>query len=66
VILNAKPVRGVEIWLRFAQTRFFDPNTTNDPVAGNLFWGQGTVGSGLDEIIGSSRSEIKFQVRYRF
>ncbi len=43
--------RPVRIWVRWAQTRYSRLEK---------------IGSGLDEIEGSKRSEIKFQVMYRF
>lgn len=51
--LNAKweISRSLTLWLRWSQTYF--PDRT-------------TVGSGLDEIQGNTRSDFKIQVRYRF
>ncbi|MFN8323444.1 MAG: helix-hairpin-helix domain-containing protein [Chitinophagales bacterium] len=43
--------RNIDIWARFAQTLQFDTPTT---------------GSGLDELPGQHKSEIKLQVRFRF
>ncbi len=43
--------RNIDIWARFAQTQQFDTSTT---------------GSGLDELPGQHKSEIKLQVRFRF
>ncbi|MEM6265688.1 MAG: helix-hairpin-helix domain-containing protein, partial [Bacteroidota bacterium] len=51
VILNYKPIRGIEFWLRFAQTRLQDVRT---------------FGSGLDEIQGDTRSEVKLQMRIQW
>lgn len=44
-------VKGVDIWLRYAQTAYANQNA---------------VGSGLDEINGNRRSEIKMQLRLQF
>lgn len=43
--------KGVDFWLRYAQTSYANVNT---------------IGSGLDEINGSTKSEIKAQVRLQF
>jgi hypothetical protein len=43
--------RNLDIWLRWAQTYFTDRQV---------------VGSGLEEIQGNTRTEVKFQVRYMF
>ena len=43
--------RGVDFWLRYSITKYND---------------QATVGSGLEEIQGNSRSEIKAQIRFQF
>ena len=43
--------RGVDFWLRYSITKYND---------------QTTIGSGLDEIQGNSRSEIKAQIRFQF
>lgn len=50
-IVNYKPVKGLEFWVRFARTHFHLENT---------------VGSGLEEIKGANRSELKLQMRYSF
>ena len=41
----------ITIWLRWAQTVYKDKTT---------------IGSGLDEITGNKKSELKMQVRYLF
>ncbi len=51
VMVRYDPVRSVRIWVRWAQTRYSRLEK---------------IGSGLDEIEGAKRSEIKFQVMYRF
>lgn len=51
VLLKYDITPHITVWLRFAQTQFSHRDT---------------VGSGLDEIQGNSRSEIKAQVRFRF
>lgn len=43
--------RGIDVWLRYAQTYFTDRNT---------------IGSGREEIQGNTRSEIKAQLRVKF
>lgn len=43
--------RGVDFWLRYAQTYFTDRTS---------------IGSGRDEIEGNTRSEIKAQLRFKF
>lgn len=43
--------KKISCWLRVAQTIFKD---------------KATVGSGLDEIIGNKRTEVKFQVQFYF
>jgi hypothetical protein len=44
-------VKNIDLWLRYAQTFYYNRNT---------------IGSGLEEIQGNTRSEIKAQVRFRF
>lgn len=51
IMLNYAINKNVSLWLRFAQTQLNDAKT---------------IGSGLDEIQGNSRSEIKTQVRITF
>lgn len=43
--------RGVDLWLRYAQTYYSDLDT---------------IGSGKEEIDGNTKSEIKVQLRYKF
>ncbi len=43
--------RQLRLWLRWAQTRYSDSDA---------------IGSGLDEIMGKHKSEVKMQVMYRF
>ncbi|MFT4771736.1 MAG: hypothetical protein ACI9D1_001770, partial [Cryomorphaceae bacterium] len=43
--------RNTDIWLRVAQTYFTDRQV---------------VGSGLEEIDGNTRTEMKFQIRHMF
>lgn len=43
--------RGVDLWVRFAQTYYSNINT---------------IGSGLDEINGNTKSELKAELRLRF
>ncbi|HEX7367814.1 MAG TPA: helix-hairpin-helix domain-containing protein [Pelobium sp.] len=43
--------RGIDLWLKYSYTKFNNAST---------------VGSGLDEIQGDSRSELKLQMRYQF
>jgi Helix-hairpin-helix motif len=51
ISLNADMVKNLSFWLRLAQTIY--PKKT-------------TIGSGLDEIAGNRRTEIKFQARFTF
>lgn len=51
VLLKYDISENISVWLRFAQTQFSNAKT---------------IGSGLDQIEGNSRSEIKAQVRFRF
>ncbi len=51
VLLKYDISENISVWLRFAQTQFSNAQT---------------IGSGLDEIQGNSRSEIKAQVRFKF
>ena len=50
-MIRYRIVRGIDIWLRFAQTYFAN---------------QQTFGSGLEQIDGNVRSEIKAMVRFKF
>ncbi len=43
--------RGLDLWMRYSLTHYND---------------QTVIGSGLEEIQGNHRSEIKFQIRYQF
>jgi hypothetical protein len=51
ILLKYDINENISVWLRFAQTQFSDRET---------------VGSGLDEIQGNARSEIKAQMRLKF
>lgn len=51
ITLRYKVMTGVDFWLRFSQT---------------IYSNQNTVGSGLDEIDGNTKSEIKAQLRFEF
>lgn len=51
VILNWKPTRKLEFWGRVAQSRFQDVRS---------------VGTGLEQIAGSNRTEFKLQMRVKF
>lgn len=50
LLFNWSPLRKLEIWLRYAQTFYTDRTT---------------IGTGLDQIDGDLKSEIKLQVRVR-
>jgi hypothetical protein len=50
LLVSWSPSRKLEIWLRYAQTFYTDRNT---------------VGTGLDQIDGNMKSEIKLQIRIR-
>ncbi|RZK82343.1 MAG: helix-hairpin-helix domain-containing protein [Pedobacter sp.] len=43
--------KGIDFWLRYALYNYYDTQT---------------IGSGLDEIIGNKKSDVKFQFRYQF
>lgn len=49
--LNYDVTKKMEVWLRWAQT---------------IYQNQNTISSGLDQINGNRRSEVKFQVMYNF
>lgn len=51
LLANFEPVKNITCWLRFSQSYFADKTT---------------IGSGLDIIDGQTKSELKFQFRYRF
>lgn len=51
LILNWKATRGIEFWVRYAQTRLRDEDD---------------IGSGLEQIQGNTRSEVKLQLRLKF
>lgn len=51
LMLNFKPVKGVEFWARFARTKMQYERT---------------IGSGNEEIQGDTRSELKLQARFTF
>jgi len=51
IILNVQPQKNLEFWLRFAQWHYLD---------------QTTVGSGLSEISGNKKSEVKVQMKLTF
>lgn len=65
LMLNYKPIRGLDVWVRISQTRYFTPNNTSG-VNNNLYFPPNTIGSGLDEITGSTRSDLRLMVRYNF
>ena len=49
--LNYDATRKLSVWLRFAQTIYLDKNL---------------IGSGLDEIMGNKKTEIRLQVIFSF
>ncbi len=51
VLLRYKASGDLDLWLRYARTRY--RNRDN-------------IGSGLEEILGDAKTDVKFQVRYRF
>jgi hypothetical protein len=51
ILVKYEVGRNLDVWLRWAQTYYTDRQI---------------VGSGLEEIQGNTRSEVKFQVRYTF
>jgi hypothetical protein len=54
-LLNYDITRNIEIWLRYSQTYFTNPNTFIITNSGSL-----------DTVFGNKRSEIKAQVRFTF
>ena len=65
IMLNYKAMRGLDFWVRLSQTRYFTPNNTNG-VSNNLYYTPYAIGSSLDEVSGSTRSDIRLMVRYNF
>ena len=51
IVTKYRVARGIEVWLRYANTHFANRNI---------------VGSGLDEIKGNNKSEVKAQLRLTF
>lgn len=51
VVARYNIIRGIDVWLRFAQTYYSNLDV---------------IGSGLDEIQGNTKSEIKAEVRFKF
>lgn len=51
VMLRIRPVKHLDVWLRYSNTTYRDRNT---------------VGSGLEESQGPTRSDFRIQVRYSF
>lgn len=64
IMLNYKLIRGLDLWIRLAQTRYFNPNNGQSP--DNLYYTPATIGSGLDEITGNHRTDLRLQLRYTF
>lgn len=51
LMLNYKPIKGVQFWARYARTKMYYDET---------------IGSGLNEIQGDTRSEVKLQMQLTF
>lgn len=51
LVVKCRVTKGVDVWLRYAQTSYAN---------------QDVIGSGLDEIDGNHKSELKAQVRFSF
>lgn len=51
LVVRYTPKKNIDIWVRYAQTFYNNKNV---------------IGSGLEEIQGNTRSELKAQVRFRF
>ena len=51
ITLRYKVKKGIDVWVRYSQS---------------VFENRQTVGSGMDEIAGNKKSEIKLQVRFEF
>ncbi|MDP4681023.1 MAG: helix-hairpin-helix domain-containing protein, partial [Cyclobacteriaceae bacterium] len=59
ILLQYKPSKKFNVWLRYARTNFRDAQRIINVESSVL-------GSGLTQINGNTRSEVKMQVRYRF
>lgn len=59
ILIQYKPSKKFNLWLRYARTNFQDAQRIINVESSVL-------GSGLTQINGNTRSEIKMQVRYRF
>ena len=51
LMLQLSPIKALDIWIRYAQTTYIDREV---------------ISSGLEEIQGNAKSELKLQVRYSF
>lgn len=58
-MVQYKPTRKLTFWLRYSRTRFNDASRI-------LFVEASQFGSGLSQIEGDTRSDIRFQVRVKF
>lgn len=59
ILLQYKPTRKMTLWLRYARTRFQDATRIISSESSGL-------GSGLSTIEGDKKSEVRFQIRYKF
>ncbi|MFT7036904.1 MAG: hypothetical protein ACJA2S_005445 [Cyclobacteriaceae bacterium] len=59
ILIQYKPTKKFNLWLRYARTNFQDAERI-------LNVESSVLGSGLTQINGNTRSELKMQVRYRF
>ncbi len=59
LMVQYKPSKKINVWVRYADTTFQNSR-------GSISTEGSTIGSGLSEIAGSTRSDIIAQVRYRF
>jgi hypothetical protein len=51
LLLQYQPMRKITFWLKYSNTAMTNRNT---------------IGSGLDEISGRDKAELKFQIRWKF
>jgi hypothetical protein len=59
ILLQYKPSKKFNLWLRYARTNFQNAQRIINAESS-------IIGSGLTQINGNTRSEVKMQVRYRF
>jgi len=60
IVLRYKVIRGIDIWIKFSQTNFINAGSIT------TFEGPDVIGSDLNQIQGSTITDIKAQVRFKF